>query len=49
MSKKINKNALYGNKFLNINESELVLDGINVKNLIEKYNTPSFVFLEKKN
>ncbi|MHA1511183.1 MAG: hypothetical protein ACTSRX_05620, partial [Promethearchaeota archaeon] len=41
MSKKINKNALYGNKYLNINESELVLDRINVKNLIEKYNTPS--------
>ena len=48
MSKKINKNALYGNKFLHINESELILDGNNVKNLIEKYSTPSFVFLEKK-
>ena len=48
MSKKINKNALYGNKYLNINESELVLDGINVKNLIEKYKTPSFIFLQKK-
>ena len=48
MSKIINKNALYGNKFLNIKENELVLDGIKVKNLIEKYNTPSFVFLQKK-
>ncbi len=48
MSKIINKNALYGNKFLNIKENELVLDGINVKNLIEKYSTPSFVFLQKK-
>jgi len=48
LSKIINKNALYGNKFLNIKENELVLDGINVKKLIEKYNTPSFVFLQKK-
>jgi diaminopimelate decarboxylase len=48
LSKIINKNALYGNKFLNIKENELVLDGIKIKDLIEKYNTPSFVFLQKK-
>ncbi|MHA1719650.1 MAG: hypothetical protein ACTSWX_06835 [Promethearchaeota archaeon] len=48
MSKKIYKNALYGNKFLNIKENELFIDEIKVSNLIQEFGTPSFIFLQKK-
>ncbi|MHA1585473.1 MAG: hypothetical protein ACTSVU_05550 [Promethearchaeota archaeon] len=44
----LNKNALYGNKYVNIRNGELFLGKFKVNDLGEKYGTPAFYFLTDK-
>ncbi len=43
----MNKDALYGNKFVNIRNDRLFLDKLSVLNLLQTVSSPSFVFLTR--
>ncbi|MHA1746040.1 MAG: diaminopimelate decarboxylase family protein [Promethearchaeota archaeon] len=45
---KSNKNALYGNRYVNIRENKLILGSFPVEDLAEQFGTPTFIFLLDK-
>lgn len=44
----LNKDALYGNKYVNIRNDQLYLDKISVSKMVDDNGTPCFMFLENK-
>jgi diaminopimelate decarboxylase len=44
----MNRNSLYGNKYVNIIDDQLYLGKVRVRDLITQYDTPTFVFIAEK-